>query len=79
MAAKTVLMVALPPPPRDKRVLTEGFLAWTVEVNWEKAAAFAEEIVTRLVEGLRSAKAQKRCVKRVESMLEAGDPLSGNQ
>jgi hypothetical protein len=31
------------------------------------------------VVGLRSAKAQKRWVKRVESMLDTGNPLPGNQ
>ena len=40
---------------------------------------FDEEMVTWYVVGLRSAKAQNRWVKRVESMLDTGNPLPGNQ
>jgi hypothetical protein len=64
-----------PPPPMDKRVLTEGFFCCTVWVKVENWAEFEEEIVTWLVLGSRSAKAQNRWVKRVESMLDTGNPL----
>jgi hypothetical protein len=67
------------PPPMDKRVLTEGFFCCTVWVKVENWAEFEEEMVTWEVLGLRSAKAQKRWVKRVESMLDTGNPLLGNQ
>lgn len=46
------------PPPMDRRVLTEGFLSWTVLVNCENGALFEEETVTWFVLESRSAKAQ---------------------
>ena len=44
--------------------------------NWGECD---EEMVTWYVVELRSAKAQNRWVKRVEFMLDANNPLSGNQ
>ena len=67
------------PPPMDKRVLTEGFFCCTVRVKVENKAEFEEEMVTWYVVGLRSAKAQNRWVNRLESMLDAGNPLPENQ
>lgn len=63
------------PPPMERRVTTEGFRRRTVEVKEEK-----EEGMERVkVEGSSSAKAQKRWVKREESMESTGNSLAGNQ
>ncbi|CAL5397259.1 unnamed protein product [Camellia sinensis] len=48
------------PPPMERRVLTEGFLSWTVLVNWENGALFEGETITWLVVELRLANAQNR-------------------
>lgn len=48
------------PPPMERRVITEGFLSWTMVVKLENEATFAEEMTTWLVWVSRSANAQKR-------------------
>lgn len=58
MEAKAVRLEL--PPPMERRVLTEGFLSWTVLVNWENGALLEEETVTWLVVEFRLANAQNR-------------------
>lgn len=58
MEAKAVWLEL--PPPIERRVWTEGFLSWTVLVNWENGASSEEETVTWLVVEFRLANAQNR-------------------
>ena len=78
LAIEAKVVALAPPPPMDKRVLTEGFFCCTVWVKVENWGAFEDEMVTWYVVGFRSAKAQNRCVKRLEFMLDAVT-VPGNQ
>lgn len=58
LAIEAKALASAPPPPMDKRVLTFGFLRRRIGVKLLKLSEFEDEMVTWLVFGLRSAKAQ---------------------